>query len=149
MFVLSAFAAGLLFGLGLIVSQMVDPAKVLAFLDVTGSWDPSLAFVMVGAISASGIGYAVAKSRGAPVLGNKLEIPNRRDFDARLMGGAAIFGVGWGLVGLCPGPAVAALPLGLWQATTFVASMLAGMGLFAALPAAKSADLSLSRKVDA
>lgn len=113
MFVLSAFAAGLLFGLALIVSQMVNPAKVLAFLDVTGSWDPSLAFVMVGAISASGIGYAVAKSRGVPILDDRLQIPSRRDFDARLIGGAAIFGVGWGLVGLCPGPAVTALTLGL------------------------------------
>ena len=146
MFVLSAFAAGLLFSLGLIVSQMVNPAKVLAFLDVTGSWDPSLAFVMVGAIFASGIGYAVAKSRGAPVIGNKLEIPTRRDFDPRLIGGAAIFGVGWGLVGLCPGPAVTALALGLWQSLTFVVAMLGGMALFAALPSGKSGS-SPSREV--
>ncbi len=149
MLVLSAFAAGLLFGLGLIVSQMVNPGKVLAFLDVTGSWDPSLAFVMVGAIAASGVGYAVAKSRGAPILDDRLEIPSRGDFDARLVGGAALFGVGWGLVGLCPGPAVAALPLGLWQGLAFVAAMLVGMALFAALPSGKSGSSSPSRKVDA
>jgi uncharacterized membrane protein YedE/YeeE len=149
MLAISAFAAGLLFGLGLIVSQMVNPAKVLAFLDVTGSWDPSLAFVMIGAVAASGIGYAFAKSRGVPVLGNKLEIPSRRDFDARLVGGAALFGVGWGLVGLCPGPAVAILPLGLWQGLSFLAAMLVGMALFAALPSDKSGSSSPSHKVDA
>ena len=147
MLALSAFAAGLLFGLGLNVAQMVNPAKVLAFLDVTGSWDPSLALVMVGAIAASAIGYAVAKRRGIPVLGDKLEIPSRRDFDARLIGGAAIFGVGWGLVGLCPGPAVATLPLGLWQVFAFVVAMLAGIGLCAALPSGKAG--SSSRAVDA
>ncbi|MBN8993049.1 MAG: YeeE/YedE family protein [Rhizobiales bacterium] len=142
MLALSAFAAGLLFGLGLIVSQMVNPAKVLAFLDVTGSWDPSLAFVMVGATAASAIGYAVANSRGIPVLGDRLEIPNRRDFDARLIGGAALFGIGWGLVGLCPGPAVVMLPFGLWQGSAFVVAMLAGMGLFAALRSAKAGSSS-------
>jgi len=142
MLALSAFAAGLLFGLGLFVSQMVNPAKVLAFLDIAGSWDPSLAFVMIGAIAASFIGYAVAKSRGLPVLGDRLEIPSRRDFDARLIGGAALFGVGWGLVGLCPGPAVAILPLGLWQGLAFVVAMLVGMALFAALPFHKSGPSS-------
>ena len=148
MLVLSSFAAGLLFGLGLIVSQMVNPAKVPAFLDVAGAWDPSLAFVMIGAIAASGIGYAVAKSRGVPVLDDRLDIPNRRDFDTRLIGGAAIFGVGWGLVGLCPGPAVTALALSLWQGLTFVVAMLGGMALFAALPSGKSGS-SPSREVDA
>lgn len=149
MLMLSAFAAGLLFGLGLFVSQMVNPAKVLAFLDVTGAWDPSLAFVMVGAIAASAIGYVLAKRHGGSVLGERLEIPSRRDFDRRLVGGAAIFGVGWGLVGLCPGPALVIFPLGFWQASTFVASMLAGMALFAALPSGKSDSASLLRKVDA
>lgn len=147
MLVLSAFAAGLLFGLGLLVSQMVNPAKVLAFLDIAGSWDPSLAFVMIGAIAASSIGYTVAKSRGIPVLGDRLEIPSRRDFDARLIGGAALFGIGWGLVGLCPGPAVTMLPLGLWQGLAFVVAMLMGMGLFAALPSGKAG--SSSHRVDA
>lgn len=149
MLVLSAFAAGLLFGLGLILSQMVNPAKVLAFLDVAGAWDPSLAFVMVGAIAAAAIGYVLAKRLGEPVLGDRLEVPSRRDFDGRLIGGAVLFGIGWGLVGLCPGPALAILPLGLWQASTFVAAMLIGMGLFAALPSGKSDAASLLHKVDA
>src|ERR1700736_3113960 len=149
MLLLSAFAAGLLFGLGLIVSQMVNPAKVLAFLDVTGAWDPSLAFVMVGAIAASAVGYVLARRHGQSALGERLEIPRRRDFDGRLVGGAVIFGVGWGLVGLCPGPALVIFPLGFWQASIFVASMLAGVGLFAALPSGKSDSASLLRKVDA
>jgi hypothetical protein len=147
MLALSAFAAGLLFGLGLMVSQMVNPAKVMAFLDVTGSWDPSLALVMIGAIAASAIGYAVAKSRGMPVLGDRLEIPSHRDFDAGLIGGAVLFGIGWGMVGLCPGPAVATLLLGLWQVWAFVVAMLAGMGLCAALPSCKAGPSS--REVDA
>ena len=149
MLIFSAFAAGLLFGLGLIVSQMVNPAKILAFLDLTGSWDPSLAFVMIGAIAASGTGYLFAKRRGVPILEAKLEIPTRRDFDTRLMGGAALFGIGWGLLGLCPGPAIAILSFGLWQAFVFFASMLVGMALFTALPAAKASASPYMRKVDA
>ena len=149
MLMLSAFAAGLLFGLGLIISQMVNPAKVLAFLDVGGAWDPSLAFVMLGAIAASAFGYVLAKRQGEPILGGKLEVPGRRDFDGRLVGGAVLFGIGWGLAGLCPGPALAILPLGIWQAWIFVAAMLVGMGLFAALPSGKSDAASLLRKVDA
>lgn len=149
MLIFSAFAAGLLFGVGLIVSQMVNPAKILAFLDLTGSWDPSLAFVMIGAIAASGTGYLFAKRRRAPILQAKLEIPTRRDFDTRLMGGAALFGIGWGLLGLCPGPAVAILSIGLWQGFVFFASMLVGMALFTALPAAKAGASPYLRKVDA
>lgn len=148
MFILSAFAAGLLFGLGLVVSQMVNPAKVLAFLDVAGSWDPSLALVMLGAIVASGAGYLFAKRQSVPILDVKFEIPTRQDFDARLLGGAALFGVGWGLVGLCPGPAIAILPLGFWQAILFVASMLAGMAVFAAFPVNRASTPQLT-KVDA
>src|SRR5215204_2606054 len=101
--IVSAFVSGLLFGLGLIVSQMVNPAKVLGFLDIFGNWDPSLAFVMGGAVLVSAVGHRVARGRGRPVLAPRLEIPTRRDLDARLLGGAALFGVGWGLVGLCPG----------------------------------------------
>jgi hypothetical protein len=102
--ILSAFGTGLLFGLGLIVSQMVNPAKVLGFLDIFGHWDPSLAFVMGGAVAVSALGSVIAKRRGVPVLAARLEIPSRRDLDRRLIGGAAVFGIGWGLVGLCPGP---------------------------------------------
>ena len=132
--ILAAFAAGLTFGLGLIVSQMVNPAKVLAFLDIFGDWDPSLAVVMAAAVTASSLGYVVAKRRGRPVFGTRLEIPTRRDLEPRLMTGAAIFGVGWGLAGLCPGPALTALPLGLWQVFVFGAAMIAGMALFRLVP---------------
>ena len=109
--ILTSFASGLLFGLGLVVSQMVNPAKVLAFLDVFGAWDPSLAFVMGAAVAVSALGYFVATRRGTPLFGARLEIPTRRDLEPRLLSGAALFGIGWGLVGLCPGPALAALQL--------------------------------------
>jgi uncharacterized membrane protein YedE/YeeE len=92
--VISAFVCGLLFGLGLIISQMVNPAKVLAFLDVFGNWDPSLAFVMAGAVTVSALGYIVARHRGAPFFAPRLEIPTRRDVDPRLISGAALFGIG-------------------------------------------------------
>lgn len=128
-------ASGLIFGLGLLISQMVNPAKVLAFLDLFGEWDPSLALVMGAAVAASALGHVAAKRRGVPVFAARLEIPTRRDLEPRLLMGAALFGVGWGLVGLCPGPALTALPLGLWQVFVFVASMLAGMALFLSVPA--------------
>ena len=132
--VLSAFGVGLLFGLGLLVSQMSNPAKVLGFLDVFGAWDPSLAFVMGGAVAVSSLGYFVARRRGIPMLAPKLEIPSRRDLDPRLLAGAAIFGLGWGLVGLCPGPALTLLPIAPQQAGIFVAAMLVGMLLFRLVP---------------
>ena len=132
----SAFAVGLLFGLGLLVSGMADPAKVLAFLDVTGRWDPSLAFVMAGAIVVSTTGYLVARRRGRPLLAARLEIPNRRDLDRRLIAGAAVFGIGWGLGGLCPGPALTLLTVAPAQAVTFVVAMVVGMLAFRLLPAA-------------
>jgi uncharacterized membrane protein YedE/YeeE len=128
--ILSAFLSGLLFGLGLIISQMVDPAKVLGFLDIFGDWDPSLAFVMGGAVVVSALGYQIAKRRGVPVLAPRLEIPDRQDLDQHLIGGAAIFGIGWGLLGLCPGPALVALTFGPWQVLVFVPAMIAGMALF-------------------
>lgn len=131
---LAALAAGLLFGLGLIVSEMVDPAKVIGFLDVFGDWDPSLAFVMAGAVAVSALGYAVAKRRGRPVLASRFQVPDRRDLDIRLLCGAAIFGVGWGLAGLCPGPALVALSLVPGKVIVFVAAMLAGMALSGLLP---------------
>lgn len=132
---LSAFASGLIFGLGLIVSGMVNPAKVLAFLDLFGAWDPSLAFVMAGAVAVAALGHFVAKRRGAPVFASRLQIPTRRDLEPRLFAGAALFGIGWGLVGFCPGPAVTALPFGGWQVLLFVASMLAGMAVLRLAPA--------------
>ncbi|AWI88389.1 MULTISPECIES: YeeE/YedE family protein [Methylobacteriaceae] len=134
--IVSAFAVGLLFGLGLLVSGMADPAKVLAFLDVTGRWDPSLAFVMAGAIVVSTTGYLVARRRGRPLLAARLEIPNRHDLDPRLIAGAAVFGIGWGLAGLCPGPALTLLTVAPAQAATFVVAMVAGMLLFRLVPSA-------------
>ena len=138
----SAFAVGLLFGLGLLVSGMADPAKVLAFLDVTGRWDPSLSFVMAGAVAVSATGYFVARRRGRPLLASRLEIPTRRDLDPRLIAGAAVFGLGWGLAGLCPGPALTLLTVAPAQAVTFVVAMVVGMLAFHLLPAAapKPAD---------
>jgi uncharacterized membrane protein YedE/YeeE len=133
--ILSAFASGLLFGLGLIVSQMVNPAKVLGFLDVFGNWDPSLALVMGGAVAVSALGSLVARRRGVPVLAPRLEIPTRSDLDWPLIGGAALFGIGWGLVGLCPGPALTALTFGPPSVFVFVAAMIAGMALFRLAPA--------------
>jgi uncharacterized membrane protein YedE/YeeE len=132
----TAFAVGLLFGLGLLVSGMANPAKVLAFLDVTGRWDPSLAFVMAGAVAVSATGYLLARRRGRPLLASRLEIPNRRDLDPRLIAGAAVFGIGWGLAGLCPGPALTLLTVAPAQAVTFVVAMVVGMLAFRLLPAA-------------
>lgn len=132
----SAFAVGLLFGLGLVVSGMSNPAKVLAFLDVAGRWDPSLALVMGGAVAVSALGYIIAKRRNQPVLAARLEIPTRRDLDPPLIVGAAVFGLGWGLAGLCPGPALTLLTVVPAQAAAFVAAMVAGMLLFRLVPSA-------------
>lgn len=125
-----AAACGLLFGAGLVVSDMVNPARVLAFLDVTGAWDPSLAFVMGGALIPSSIAYLFRRRMSAPVMAPEFQVPEARRIDRPLILGAVMFGLGWGLAGLCPGPAFAALTTGAWQVFLFVAAMLAGMGLF-------------------
>lgn len=125
-----ALLAGLLFGVGLAVSQMVVPEKVLGFLDMFGNWDPSLAFVMGGAILVAAPAFLLARRMGRPLAAARFDIPTRRDVDARLLSGAAIFGIGWGLVGLCPGPALAAIALAPLPALVFVAAMIAGMLLF-------------------
>lgn len=130
---LSALLAGLVFGLGLTVSQMVNPAKVLAFLDLFGNWDPSLAFVMGAALAVTAIGYRLAWRRPAPVFDDSFQVPGNRRIDARLALGAVLFGIGWGLVGLCPGPAIAALTIGGAPAALFLAAMAAGMALFEAV----------------
>ncbi len=132
--ILVAGAAGLVFGIGLTVSQMIDPAKVLGFLDIAGDWDPSLAFVMGGGIAAWGLAYLAARRMGRPVLAGKFGIPTRQDLDPRLIGGSAMFGIGWGLAGFCPGPAISVLALGRWEPMIFVAAMLAGMFLFRLIP---------------
>ena len=121
--------AGLLFGVGLVVSGMSDPAKVLNFLDVLGHWDPSLAFVLGGATTTAWLGFRLVRRRARPVVLARFELPTRRDVDARLVGGAALFGLGWGVGGYCPGPAWTALPLAAPGTLAFVPAMLAGMAL--------------------
>lgn len=128
--ILAALAAGALFGTGLGLSGMANPAKVVAFLDVAGDWDPSLAFVMAGAIPVAAIGFRLGARRAAPLCAPAFAAPARGAIDARLLGGAVLFGLGWGLAGFCPGPALAALGFAGWKAALFVAAMLAGMGLF-------------------
>ncbi len=118
---------GLLFGLGLVISGMADPAKVLNFLDLVGIWDPSLAFVMGGAVIVAFIGYRLVLTRERPVSGSTFHLPTRNDIDARVIAGPAIFGIGWGLGGFCPGPALTALGLGATGTIAFVPAMIAGM----------------------
>ena len=130
-----AFLAGAVFGVGLLVSGMADPAKVLGFLDLGGAWDPSLAFVMVGAILVGVIAFAAARRRSVSLLGLPLRMPTATRVDRRLAGGSLLFGIGWGLAGFCPGPALVALGMGEQKALVFVAAMLAGMGLFELLEA--------------
>lgn len=128
---LTALLAGLIFGFGLLLAGMANPAKVLAFLDVTGTWDPSLALVMAGAIVVAAIPLNWARKRTHSLLGAPIQLPSKRTLDARLVGGSLLFGVGWGLAGLCPGPAVALLATGRWQMLLFVTAMLFGMWIFA------------------
>ena len=124
---LATFLIGLLFGTGIIVSGMVNPAKVLNFFDVAGAWDPSLAFVMAGALAVTAIGYRFVLARPAPLYDTGFHLPTRRDLDGRLIGGAALFGVGWGVAGFCPGAALPALGTGQAEVAIFVAALIAGM----------------------
>ncbi len=130
---LTAFVAGLIFGLGLLLAGMANPAKVLGFLDLAGTWDPSLALVMAGAIAVALLPFTLAKKRQQSLLGLPMQLPNKREIDRRLIGGSLLFGIGWGIAGICPGPAVAILLTGHWQVILFVAAMLIGMALFEAL----------------
>jgi uncharacterized membrane protein YedE/YeeE len=125
-----AFVAGLVFGLGLIVAGMVNPAKIIGFLDIAGTWDPSLALVMVGAIAVGLVAFALARRRTMSALGLPMQLPSQRTVDARLVGGSLVFGIGWGLAGFCPGPAIVALGAGYAKAAVFVVAMLLGMGAF-------------------
>ncbi|ALT79699.1 DUF6691 family protein [Paucibacter sp. KCTC 42545] len=124
-----ALLSGLLFGLGLLLSGMTDPAKVKGFLDLFGAWDPSLALVMGGAIAIGLLAFALAKRRERAWSGDRIEMPQDRRIDWRLIGGGVLFGVGWGVAGFCPGPALVALSSGLPEAWIFVPAMLLGMGL--------------------
>lgn len=130
MLVFTSLLAGLVFGLGLIISGMADPAKVKGFLDLAGAWDPSLAFVMGGAISVGVIAFAIARRRSVSLLGAAMRLPNSREIDRRLVGGSVLFGIGWGVAGFCPGPGLVALGMGEMKAVVFVAAMLAGMLAF-------------------
>jgi uncharacterized protein len=126
---LSVIVSGLLFGAGIALSGMINPAKVLNFFDVAGTWDPSLAFVMAGGVITALIGYQlIFKNRAAPLFDAKFHLPAKSDIDAPLVAGAAVFGIGWGLAGFCPGGSIPALGLGQPQALLFVAAMLVGLG---------------------
>jgi uncharacterized membrane protein YedE/YeeE len=126
---LAAIGSGLVFGAGLALSGMMNPAKVQNFLDLLGTWDPSLALVMGGALAVSALGYRIARRRGSPLLATRFSIPTRRELDLELLAGAALFGVGWGIGGFCPGPALAGLLQGVAGVTIFVAAMLGGIAL--------------------
>ena len=131
--IVCAAVSGILFGLGLTISHMVDPAKVLAFLDIAGDWDPSFACVMLGALSVTIPTYALARSRAAPLCATDFMAPTASQVDKPLACGALLFGVGWGLVGYCPGPALASLGFGNARTLLFVAAMLVGMAMFSAI----------------
>lgn len=126
--------SGTLFGAGLTLSGMTDPARVRGFLDVFGRWDPTLAFVMGGAVIVMAIAWRIQSRMKRPLFGEKFSLPDRSDFDGRLIVGSALFGIGWGIAGLCPGPAVASLALSPLAVLPFFAAMLAGMALHAIVP---------------
>lgn len=127
---LTSSLAGLVFGLGLILSGMVNPNKVLSFLDVAGLWDPSLAFVMIGAISIAAIGFNISKKRRLSLLAQDIQLPSKRELDQPLIFGSLGFGIGWGIAGICPGPALVLLGTANLKGIVFVIFMLLGMGVF-------------------
>jgi len=141
---ISALIAGFVFGLGLIVSGMANPAKVISFLDITGSWDPSLAFVMGGAIGVGAVAFVLARRRTRSLLGATMQLPASTELSKRLVFGSLAFGVGWGLAGFCPGPAIVSAAAGYSRAWIFVAAMVAGMLLFTLLERFKFSKRSLS-----
>ncbi|MET3109061.1 putative membrane protein YedE/YeeE [Oxalobacteraceae bacterium GrIS 2.11] len=140
MLIFASLLSGLIFGLGLIVSGMSSPGKVIGFLDLAGPWDPSLLFVIGGAIAVSIVPFAIARRLTVSYLGEKIQIPARRDIDRRLVIGSLLFGIGWGIAGLCPGPALTTLLSGNPKAILFVVSMIAGMGIFELLEMRKTSS---------
>lgn len=136
---LVSLLSGLVFGLGLILSGMADPAKVLGFLDLAGAWDPSLALVMGGALAVGLVAFTVARRRKVSLLNEPMRLPTATRMDARLIGGSLLFGIGWGVAGFCPGPGLVALGMGQPKAALFVVAMLAGMGLFELLERRRAA----------
>jgi len=145
MSIVFAALAGLVFGTGLIVSGMVNPAKVLGFLDLAGRWDPSLALVMATAIPVAAAAFAVARGRSTTLTGAVLRLPPARDIDAPLVIGSVVFGIGWGLAGLCPAPGLVLLGAGRAEAAWFVAAMLAGMGLHAVIERVRRPSRALAQ----
>jgi len=125
----SAFSAGILFGLGLAVSEMIDPARVIGFLDVAGRWDPTLLLVMAGALAVTAPGFSLILRHGHPLLAGQFSLPTKTKIDVPLVAGAAIFGIGWGLAGFCPGPALAALASLSPTVLVFVVAMIVGQWL--------------------
>jgi len=132
--VLTALLVGAVFGGGLALSDMINPARVQAFLDVVGRWDPTLLYVMVSAIIPSAVAYLVRRRMAHPLLAEQFHVPRNAEADRRLLAGAALFGIGWGIAGFCPGPALAGLVLGAWQVWLFVAAMLVGMFVHRLVP---------------
>lgn len=126
---IAAYLIGLVFGIGIALSGMANPAKVLNFFDVMGRWDPSLALVMGGAVATTFVGYRLVFRRRTPILAGTFQLPTSRRIDARLLGGAAVFGLGWGIAGFCPGGALPALGTGRWQVFVFAATVVAGIFL--------------------
>jgi uncharacterized membrane protein YedE/YeeE len=141
-----AFISGFLFAVGLAVAGMTRPSKVIGFLDFAGDWDPSLAFVMVGAIAVHLVVMRWASTRATPFLAPSFQIPPKRDVDGALIAGATLFGVGWGLAGYCPGPAVTSLASAATSTIAFFLSMVAGMGLFAALESMRAVAAARRRE---
>jgi len=154
MLIIAALICGFVFGWGLLISGLMQPAKVLAFLDIFGSWDPSLAVVMAAALVVSSAGFALAKKRKRPLLAAQSLWPTKADIDSPLAIGAALFGAGWGLVGLCPGPALANLATLSPRVVVFVIAMAAGMALHdfwqqrRAMPAPRSSDRVFAASAD-
>ena len=142
MFIFTSLLAGLVFGLGLIVSGMANPAKVLGFLDLTGAWDPSLALVMAGAIAVSFFAFLFARNRTRSLIGADMKLPDARQIDRRLVIGSTVFGIGWGVAGFCPGPGLVGLGMGEVKALVFVAAMLVGMVVFALFEKRRAAHLA-------
>lgn len=135
---ISSYLAGLLFGAGLIVSGMIDPANVLGFFDLAGQWNPTLAFVMGGGLAVTFLGYRLGLKRPKPVCAEDFSLPSSSTIDGRLLGGAALFGLGWGLAGYCPGPALAATAAGFGEAAVFTVGMVGGLLLWRMVEVRKS-----------
>lgn len=127
---ISAWGCGLLFGAGLAISGMVNPEKIIRFVDFTGQWDPSLGLVMVGAVITYGIGFRLSQRSRRPMFADAFQVPTRNDIDPKLVGGAVLFGIGWGLGGICPGPSITALAFGMTEFYVFFAAMVAGSLIF-------------------